>query len=83
MSLETSGTFHAARPSEDLLADWASLIRAEYCEMPGLSLTDRQVERLWRLDRPTATFLLNDLIAAGFLRCNARGAYVRADVGSC
>jgi len=28
------------------LADWLQLIRAEYLEIPGLSLTKRQVQRL-------------------------------------
>ena len=80
MSFETSGRVHPARPSQELLADWANLIRAEYCEMAGLSLTLNQVERLWQLDRPTAKALLQNLIADGFLRCTGKGAFIRADL---
>jgi hypothetical protein len=68
-------------PAEDLRIDWANLIRAEYCEMPGLSLTDEQVQRLWQLDQLMAKALLKHLIDAGFLRCTSKGAYVRADFG--
>ena len=84
---QTSGvsgrTSSCSRPVEDLRADWANLIRAEYCEMPGLSLTEKQVERLWRLDQPTVNALLKDLIDNGFLRCTSKGRYIRADAGLC
>ena len=55
-------------------------IRAEYGEMPCLALTRPQVERLWSLAPKVAETLLADLVAAGFLRCNAGGRYVRADL---
>ena len=31
--------------------DWAQLVRAEYLEVPGLTLTRDQAQRLWGLDR--------------------------------
>jgi hypothetical protein len=81
VSVKTGGRSYPAGPTQDPLADWANLIRAEYCEMAGLSLTLNQVERLWQLDRPTASALLQSLIADGFLRCTEKGAFIRADLG--
>ena len=59
---------------------WLSRIRAEYLEMPGLSLTKSQAERLWGLDRQACEALLSALLESGFLRRTPRGGYVRADV---
>ena len=55
------------------------LVRAEYVEMPGLSLTRPQVERLWGLDAVTSEALLATLIDVKFLRRTVGDAYVRAD----
>jgi hypothetical protein len=53
-------------------------IRGEYSEMPGLSLTLAQAQRLWVLDgRRTCEALLDTLVAEDFLRRTLRGAYVR------
>jgi hypothetical protein len=61
--------------------DWLQLIRAEYLEIPGLSLTESQVQRLWGLDRVTSETLLAALVDVYFLRRTRQNAYVRADVG--
>jgi hypothetical protein len=61
------------------LSDWLQLVRSEYLEMPGLSLTKRQVQRLWNLDPATCELLLAALIDVKFLRLTPDGAYVRAD----
>lgn len=50
-------------------------IRAEYREMPGLSLTLGQAIRFWNLDRPTCEDLLTRLVDEGFL--HARGGIYR------
>ena len=55
-------------------------VRGEYLEMPGLSLTERQAQRLWGLDPDTCRTLLHALIETGFLRRTHQGGYVRADV---
>ena len=55
-----------------------ALLRAEYWEMPGLSLTREQAERLWQLNRDLATALLNQLVCEGFLHRTAKQTYVRA-----
>ena len=65
--------------AETHVEDWLMLVRAEYLEMPGLSLTKPQVERLWGLDAVTSEALLAALIDVKFLRRTVGDAYVRAD----
>ena len=48
--------------------------------MPGLSLTEAQVERLWNLTSDIAETLLQDLQRAHFLRLTRKGTYIRADL---
>jgi predicted transcriptional regulator of viral defense system len=52
-------------------------IEAEYREMPGLTLTLRQAQRLWGLDSVTCQTALSALTRRRFLRRAADGAYVR------
>ena len=52
------------------------VVQAEYLEIPGLHLTKPQAQRLWGLDPFTCDALLDALVAAQFLRCTHRGAYV-------
>jgi DNA-binding IclR family transcriptional regulator len=49
--------------------------------MPGLSLTERQAQRLWHLEPETCRSLFKALVESGFLRQTPRGGYVRANVG--
>jgi len=56
-------------------------IWAEYAEMPGLSLTVLQGQRLWGLDRSTCVTALELLTTAGFLRKTSAGHYSRASDG--
>jgi hypothetical protein len=49
------------------LRDWMNLIRAEYLEMPGLSLTGAQVERMWQLGPDLTETLLEELERMRFL----------------
>jgi hypothetical protein len=51
-------------------------VRGEYLEMPGLSLTTAQAQRLWTLDRPTCESLLNALVDAHFLARARDGSFV-------
>ena len=60
--------------------DWMNLIRAEYLEMPGLSLTEPQFERMWNLAPDLAARLLQELQRVCFLRLTKKGTYVRADL---
>ena len=63
------------------VADWLHLIRAEYLEMPGLCLTESQVQRLWGLDKVSSQTLLAALLDVRFLKRTRQGDYVRADQG--
>jgi hypothetical protein len=56
----------------------AERIRGEFREMPGLTLTVAQAQRLWNVDLPTCTEVLSQLVDAGFLCRRADGAYGRA-----
>jgi hypothetical protein len=56
-------------------------VRGEYLEMPGLSLTEPQAQRLWHLDPEACHSLFKALVESGFLRRTPRGGYVRANVG--
>ena len=58
---------------------WRQLVRAEFLEIPGLSLTDAQAQRLWGLDPHTCGTLLDEMVSARFLRRNHRNRYVRVD----
>ena len=52
-------------------------IRAEYIEMPGLSLTFWQAMRLWNLDAPMCRAVLDVLVKSGFLTETRQGAFRR------
>jgi hypothetical protein len=43
-------------------------VEAEYREMPGLQLTERQMQRLWGLDGGTCAAIVQALVAQGVLR---------------
>ena len=55
------------------------LIHAEYREMPGLCLTQPQMQRLWALDPITCDRMIDALLAARVIRRTARNAYIRAE----
>ena len=57
-------------------AVWLNRIRAEYREMPGLSLTQPQMRRLWGLEPHVCTALVDSLVAAHVLRRTPEGSYV-------
>lgn len=59
------------------LHDLIQRIEGEYREMPGLSVTAAQAERLWGLDTTTCSFVLMILIERGILKRTANGTYVR------
>jgi len=59
--------------------DWLPIIRAEYCEFPGMQLTRPQMRRLWNLDPETCDAVIAALEAEHFLRRKADDVYARAD----
>jgi DNA-binding IclR family transcriptional regulator len=64
------------------IADALRQIEAEYREMPGLSVTEAQAQRLWGLDKTTCRRALETLVQRGVLRRNRRESYVRAEMFS-
>jgi hypothetical protein len=56
-------------------------IRAEYLEMPGLRLTQRQVERLCGVEHTVCQMVLAALVETKFLCVKADGCYGRATDG--
>jgi hypothetical protein len=52
-------------------------VKGEYTQMPGLSLTAAQAQRLWGLDREICDALLGALVDARFLNRTREGAFVR------
>ena len=52
-------------------------ISVEYAEMPGLSLTVAQAQRLFVLRNDICTRVLDQLTETGYLRRDANGIYVR------
>jgi DNA-binding IclR family transcriptional regulator len=58
------------------MTDLLRLVRAEYREMPGLRLTQRQAQRLWNLDSTTCEAILETLESTRFLRRTSDHSYV-------
>jgi hypothetical protein len=56
-------------------------IQGEFVEMPGLSLTTAQAQRLWGLDRSVCEELLKALVNANFLSQTRDGSFIRTDGG--
>ena len=54
-------------PLQTELVDWLICVEAEYREMPGLRLTERQMQRLWGLDRGTCAAVIRMLVTRGVL----------------
>ena len=54
---------------------WLTRIEAEYREMPGLQLSERQMQRLWGLDGATCALLIAALVATGVLCETPRHTY--------
>jgi hypothetical protein len=68
--------------SDATVSDWVQLVRAEYAEMPGLKLTERQIRRLWNLDAALCDAVIASLIAGRFLKQTGGETYVRFDGGA-
>jgi hypothetical protein len=57
-------------------------IRAEYLEMPGMTLRLEQVARLCGIDRSACQAVLDALVEVKFLRVTSNGAYARVTTES-
>jgi hypothetical protein len=76
---ETDG--NSTRRATPSLDDLLRRAEAEYREMPGLSLTARQAERLWGLDCAMCGVVLTTLTERQILRRTRIGRYLRASAG--
>ena len=61
----------------DAVAALMRLVQAEYLEMPGLSVTFMQAQRLWGADGPSCREVFDALTERGFLTLTKKGRYVR------
>ena len=61
------------------LEESTRMVRAEYLEDPGLSLTPPQMQRLWNLDARTCQAILQSLMATGFLVRRVNDTFVHPD----
>lgn len=52
-------------------------VQAEYAEMPGLSVTLSQAQRLWAVERAACEEVFRRLTAKGVLRMTTQGRLVR------
>jgi hypothetical protein len=57
------------------ISEWLQRIRAEYREMPGVSLSKERMQTLWGLDASVCD-AVDALVAGRVLRRTAGGTYV-------
>ena len=57
-------------------AQWLRIIQSEYREMPGLSLTKPQMQRLWGIESEICEHLIDALVGSRILRKTPNGGYV-------
>jgi len=62
----------------EVMRELARRIQGEYIEMPGLSITLGQAQRLLAIDETTCTAVFRTLVKRGVLRRTSEGQYVRA-----
>ena len=76
-SMQSQAVEPRVEQSSELKSSEVALIRAEYAEMPGLSLTAVQAARLWGLGTLRSKQVLSMLVDSGFLQCDRHGLYRR------
>ena len=70
-----SAASDSTRATRDIVAHVSDLMRAEYSDLPELSLTLQQAMRLWSVDRTLCELGLSALVAEGYLHQSADGMY--------
>ena len=76
-SMQSEAAGARIEPLSELAPGEIVRARAEYVEMPGLSLTTPQAARLWGLAPGRSEHVLSILAGSGFLRCDRQGRYRR------
>ena len=61
----------------DTLPALLARIEAEFFDMPGLSVTLPQAQRLWGIDYPTSIAVFRALTDRGVVQRTPRGQYIR------
>ena len=61
------------------IRDLLSIVRGEFCEMPGLQLTKPQIQKMWGIESATCDALVDELVNQHFLKLTQRGAYGRVN----
>jgi hypothetical protein len=74
---ELEGAQKGFANSSNQVRELIARVAAEYAEMPGLSLTLPQAERLWSIDSVTCRAVFSALMHGNIVRQNPRGRYVR------
>jgi hypothetical protein len=74
-----TNTLPKIEPQSEALQELTRRIQAEYAEMPGLSVTLAQAQRLLAIDQPTCAAVFKALISRGVLRRTPQGRYVRCE----
>ena len=77
--MTTTATSTASPNRIETTAVLVNRIKAEYMELPGLSLTPWQAQRLWGLNEVQCEAILKALVDAAFLRLTRNGCYARID----
>jgi hypothetical protein len=73
----TTNTLARIDAEAEAIRELTRRVQAEYAEMPGLSVTLAQAQRLLAADEPTCAMVFKALIERGVLRLTAQGRYVR------
>ena len=76
----TNTAIDDVRLPADVVRALARQVRAEYDEMPGLSVTLAQARRLWNADAHCCEAVFSALTASGFLKLTTKGRYVRSSI---
>jgi len=77
-SLAVTRTPEDTQARSEVMRELARRIQGEYIEMPGLSITLGQAQRLLAIDETTCTAVFRTLVTRGVLRRTSEGQYVRA-----
>lgn len=76
--IETTTALARIDTGTEALRELTRRVQAEYAEMPGLSVTLAQAQRLLAVDEPMCAAVFKGLINRGVLKRTAQGRYVRA-----
>ena len=58
------------------VVNWAQRVRGEYLDMPGLVLTQAQMQRLFGIGAGECESVIDELVKTGFLRPTSSKSYV-------